>query len=163
MVAAPPVSVTTKPRVCCLLHTLYPLLQPLQASAEAQHGTHFLRQLGRLPARSLGTDDDPISNTPAGGAIHYDPCIGDAVTKYLNNPAVQKAIHANTTLGYPWSSCSPRVNYSRKDLLTSVIPVYQNLMKVRRRSNVYIMCMHSFSPRMAVVLAGWCGHSGVLG
>ncbi len=39
---------------------------------------------------------------------------------------VQAAIHANTThLPYPWSQCSNIVDYSRFDLLTSMLPVYR--------------------------------------
>lgn len=50
---------------------------------------------------------------------------------------MQEAIHADTHLGYSWSTCSPRVNYSRADLLSSMIPVYENLATHDVRMLVY--------------------------
>ena len=39
---------------------------------------------------------------------------------------MQSAIHANTTsLPYPWDQCSNVVDYSRFDLLSSMLPVYK--------------------------------------
>ncbi|TXG59153.1 hypothetical protein EZV62_016982 [Acer yangbiense] len=36
-----------------------------------------------------------------------DPCLGDRILNYLNQPQVQKALHANTThLPYHWDFCS---------------------------------------------------------
>ena len=49
---------------------------------------------------------------------------------YLNRADVQKAIHANMNLPYKWSECSSVLNYSRFDLLTSVLPVYDFLIEV---------------------------------
>ncbi|KAG6486298.1 hypothetical protein ZIOFF_054868 [Zingiber officinale] len=38
---------------------------------------------------------------------NFDPCTSNYVEAYLNNPAVQKALHANVTkLNYTWSGCS---------------------------------------------------------
>ena len=68
----------------------------------------------------------------------YDPCIEDGVAAYLNRPDVQAALHANRTgLPYPWSDCSSIVEYSRKDLLTSRLPEYQNLVANGIRVLVY--------------------------
>ncbi|CAA0807555.1 Serine carboxypeptidase-like 25 [Striga hermonthica] len=37
----------------------------------------------------------------------FDPCTDDYVAKYLNNPNVQKALHANTThIHRPWMGCN---------------------------------------------------------
>lgn len=77
------------------------------------------------------------SNSASGASIVYDPCIDNEVNTYLNIPAVQKAIHANTNLGYPWTVCSSLVNYSRDDLLSSMIPVYQQLIAANLRMLVY--------------------------
>ena len=53
------------------------------------------------------------------------------IDTYLNRLDVQEAIHANTKLPYKWSECSSVLNYSRTDLLTSVLPVYEFLIQVR--------------------------------
>merc|ERR1719183_2018346 len=82
-----------------------------------------------ITTHSTGTDDDPSSDTSAGGRIGYDPCIGNAVTQYLNRKDVQAAIHANMTLSYPWSDCSPRLDYSYQDLLSSMLPIYKQLFQ----------------------------------
>jgi len=63
-----------------------------------------------------------------------DPCIDTHMTSYLNQPAVQSAIHAVPTV---WYSCSPYVDYSRDDLLTSMIPVYDSLLNTNLRMLVY--------------------------
>jgi len=55
-----------------------------------------------------------------------DPCVGNYMTEYLNRPDVQHAIHAN--ISYPWTQCSPRLNYSYSDLLASMFPVYNKLL-----------------------------------
>ncbi|GAB4817359.1 hypothetical protein N2152v2_004405 [Parachlorella kessleri] len=68
----------------------------------------------------------------------YDPCVDDEVTLYLNRPDVQRALHANTTgLPYPWITCTPQINYSRADLLSSMLPVYEELVKSGIRILVY--------------------------
>jgi hypothetical protein len=37
---------------------------------------------------------------------NFDPCTDYYVDAYLNDPAVQKALHANVTrLDHPWSAC----------------------------------------------------------
>jgi serine carboxypeptidase-like clade 2 len=77
----------------------------------------------------------PDSNNQAGCAQNFDPCRDDKTTKYLNTPAVKAAIHANASI--TWSGCSSVVNYSRFDLLTSMIPVYQELIAAGLRILVY--------------------------
>jgi len=66
----------------------------------------------------------------------YDPCIDNEVELYFNRPDVQAALHANTTgdLPGPWTSCTQRIAYSRRDLLSSMLPVYDELLKVRARA-----------------------------
>jgi len=54
-----------------------------------------------------------------------DPCVDTHMQQYLNIPSVQQAIHAQPTA---WVDCSSIVNYSRSDLLSSMIPVYQWLL-----------------------------------
>lgn len=62
----------------------------------------------------------------------YDPCVGDLVQTYFNRPEVRRAIHANKEGGLKgaWSNCNRALQYSREDLLTSMLPVYQELLAV---------------------------------
>jgi hypothetical protein len=80
------------------------------------------------PRRAFPDPGD--SNTNAGCAIEYDPCIDDKTTVYLNTPAVQNAIHVlpGTVPSGKWETCSSVVNYSYDDLLTSIVPVYFDIL-----------------------------------
>jgi len=84
-------------------------------------GGDNLSTYNSLPTRGLGEG----SNNAAGCALDYDPCRDDKTTAYLNNPSVKAAIHANASI--QWSGCSSIVNYSRFDLLSSMLPVYEFL------------------------------------
>uniref|UniRef100_H2Y6L1 Carboxypeptidase n=1 Tax=Ciona savignyi TaxID=51511 RepID=H2Y6L1_CIOSA len=55
----------------------------------------------------------------------YYPCQRSFTEKYLNQPIVQKAIHADPT---NWEGCNNFINtqYSRVDVATSMIPLYRN-------------------------------------
>eukprot|EP01137_Pigoraptor_chileana_P015432 Opistho-2@71350 len=55
-----------------------------------------------------------------------DACIDNHVQQYFNLPEVKAAIHASSSIS--WSDCNGVVNYSREDLLTSMLPVYQYLV-----------------------------------
>jgi serine carboxypeptidase-like clade 2 len=59
------------------------------------------------------------------------------VQAYLDRKDVQQAIHANTTLPFPWTVCSSVVQYSRASLLSSMLPVYDELIKAKLRMLVY--------------------------
>lgn len=75
--------------------------------------------------RSGGGVGDNVPADPT-----YDPCVDNEVEAYLNLPAVQAAIHANQTvkLHYRWTDCTSRIQYSRSDLFSSMLPVYQKLL-----------------------------------
>eukprot|EP00200_Dunaliella_tertiolecta_P006034 CAMPEP_0202355440 /NCGR_PEP_ID=MMETSP1126-20121109/10335_1 /ASSEMBLY_ACC=CAM_ASM_000457 /TAXON_ID=3047 /ORGANISM="Dunaliella tertiolecta, Strain CCMP1320" /LENGTH=561 /DNA_ID=CAMNT_0048948059 /DNA_START=38 /DNA_END=1723 /DNA_ORIENTATION=+ len=75
-----------------------------------------------------GTEDD--DGDSGGPATQYDACIDNEVEAYLNQPDVQRALHANITgkLPGPWQDCSLSVIYSREDLLASMLPVWHNLL-----------------------------------
>ena len=75
------------------------------------------------------------SNNAAGCATNYDPCRDDKTTAYLNNPTVKAAIHANASIA--WTGCSSIINYSRFDLLTSMLPVYEFLFEAGLQMLVY--------------------------
>ena len=66
------------------------------------------------------------SNNNAGCALTYDPCADGKTQTYLNRADVKAAIHANASI--TWVDCSEVVDYSRFDLLTSMIPTYQYLL-----------------------------------
>ena len=76
------------------------------------------------------------SNNNAGCAMSYDPCIDNGVQVYMNRPDVQAAIHANASI--KWTDCSSVVNYSRFDLLSSVIPAYQYLLSEWPQGNYWV-------------------------
>lgn len=103
--------------------------------ASSMEGSAGTTQAQDLDVSAYNDDGDATG----GGRAAYDPCIGSEVTDYLNTPAVQEAIHANVsgTIPYPWSSCSRVVDYSYQDLLTSVVPVYEYLMKAGIEMHVY--------------------------
>ena len=75
------------------------------------------------------------SNNAAGCAVNYDACRDDKTVAYLNTPAVKAAIHANASI--VWAGCSSVVDYSRFDLLSSMLPVYEQLIAAGLRMLVY--------------------------
>jgi len=58
-------------------------------------------------------------------SVTYDPCIDDYLTAYLNRADVKKAIHADPNI--KWVGCSD-IDYSYTDLLSSIIPVYKDII-----------------------------------
>ncbi|KAA0150533.1 hypothetical protein FNF27_03987 [Cafeteria roenbergensis] len=95
------------------------------------HEAAMLRALGRAGDRADGgIVPSGSSNVPSGSAAGYDPCVDDETAVYLNTPAVQAALHVDTgaTINRAWSDCSNTLQYSRQDLLTSMLPVYHKLL-----------------------------------
>ncbi|XP_052161558.1 serine carboxypeptidase II-3-like [Oryza glaberrima] len=67
----------------------------------------------------------------------FDPCTDYYVEAYLNNPDVQKALHANITrLDHPWSACSG-VLRRWVDSTSTVLPIIRELLKNNIRVWVY--------------------------
>lgn len=97
------------------------------------------------------------SNYAAGCATGYDPCRDDRTTAYLNDPSVKKAIHANASI--TWSGCSSVVDYSRFDLLTSMLPVYQELIAAGLRILVFSGDVDAIVPTMGT--RAWLAALGV--
>ncbi|CAM6105506.1 unnamed protein product [Calypogeia fissa] len=94
----------------------------LSASAAAET-KHFAKQLNRQGVGAIGAR--PLTATDS-----YDPCVDNEVEEYLNQPDVQKALHVDVPgIPYRWADCSDIVHYSYSDLLSSVIPVYDILLK----------------------------------
>ncbi|KAI8466501.1 MAG: serine carboxypeptidase-domain-containing protein [Monoraphidium minutum] len=78
-----------------------------------------------------GGDGRRVGYPQPGRVPRYDPCIDNKVDVYMNKPEVQAALHANQTgaLPGPWQDCTSAISYSRADLLTSMLPVYEELLK----------------------------------
>ncbi|XP_042420515.1 serine carboxypeptidase II-3-like isoform X2 [Zingiber officinale] len=70
-----------------------------------------------------------VTPTPKLPSIeNFDPCTSNYVEAYLNNPAVQKALHANVTkLNYTWSGCS-QVIPSWSDQPSTMLPIIHELL-----------------------------------
>ncbi|CAN6185466.1 unnamed protein product [Urochloa humidicola] len=68
---------------------------------------------------------------------NFDPCTDNYVDAYLNNPDVQRALHANVTrLDHPWSACSDVLTRWTDSAIT-VLPIIQELLKNDIRVWVY--------------------------
>jgi serine carboxypeptidase-like clade 2 len=78
----------------------------------------YVEQLGRAGSRLHRALASVKINPP------YQPCIDEYTNIYMNAESVKAAIHAKSDI--TWSMCSPVINYSYDDLLSSVIPLYNN-------------------------------------
>ncbi|KAJ4782398.1 Carboxypeptidase [Rhynchospora pubera] len=59
----------------------------------------------------------------------YDPCTETYSTEYYNQPAVQKALHANvTSIPYSWQTCSDIVGVYWGDSPRSMLPIYREII-----------------------------------
>lgn len=68
---------------------------------------------------------------------NFDPCSDYYVEAYLNDPDVQRALHANVTrLDHPWSACSD-VLRRWTDSAATVLPILAELLKNDLRVWVY--------------------------
>lgn len=96
-------------------------------------GEEPLNMARRAAAGGVGVGgvDSGVSYPQPGRVPRYDPCIDNKVDVYLNKPEVQAALHANQSgvLPGPWQDCTRDITYSRADLLSGMIPVYQEIME----------------------------------
>ncbi|XP_071902560.1 serine carboxypeptidase 1-like [Coffea arabica] len=59
----------------------------------------------------------------------YDPCSDNYVYTYLNTPAVQKSLHANTTgIPGPWKNYNGYIGHNWDDETDTVLPVIKELI-----------------------------------
>ena len=89
------------------------------------------------------------SNVAAGCANNYDPCRDAYTTAYLNTPKVKAAIHANASI--VWTGCSDVVDYSRFDLLTSMLPTYEFLFQQKLKILVYSGDVDAIVPHLGTL------------
>ncbi|XP_072974265.1 serine carboxypeptidase 1-like [Typha angustifolia] len=76
-----------------------------------------------------------------------DPCSDRYVFAYLNLPAVQRALHANTTgLNYPWIDCSDVLHKTWKDAPTTMLPAIKKLIASGIRTWLYSGDIDSIVP-----------------
>eukprot|EP01018_Ginkgo_biloba_P005825 Gb_29794 [translate_table: standard] len=102
------------------------------------------KEMGKIDPYSIYTRPCINSNV-TGGMKHkkrtpwrlfgeYDPCTERYSEIYFNQPEVQKALHANVTgIPYRWKTCSVLLNEHWRDSSTSVLPIYQELIKAGLR------------------------------
>lgn len=59
-----------------------------------------------------------------------DECLITHTKKYMNNPKVQKALHANVTrkIPYPWAACSAAIYGNWSDSPKSMLPIFKELI-----------------------------------
>lgn len=94
-------------------------------------GYHFLRQrfaaaFGAAADQSSGgIGSNKFAPQPA------PPCIDDWTTTYMNRADVQKAMHAHLYGIKEWQECSDAVQYSQRDLFTSVVPVWREVIAAK--------------------------------
>ncbi|ERM97972.1 hypothetical protein AMTRI_Chr06g195200 [Amborella trichopoda] len=75
-----------------------------------------------------------LVETSKEGSDEVDVCIDHELTRYLNHPTVQRALHANlTSLPYAWEACSDIVDYKYEDQLEDMLPLLKDLVKSRVR------------------------------
>ncbi|KAF5835085.1 Alpha/Beta hydrolase protein [Dunaliella salina] len=122
----PPARVSAPARA--LLHVMQRQNLPLQSGSSSSSSMAGKPAVRRSALGVADTEDD--DGDSGGPATEYDACIDNEVEAYLNQPDVQRALHANVTgkLPGPWQDCSSSVVYSYEDLLTSMLPVWHNLL-----------------------------------
>ncbi|CAG9459997.1 unnamed protein product [Pedinophyceae sp. YPF-701] len=88
-----------------------------------------------------------LGDHPAGVALRgslrgrYDPCVDSEASHFLNQADVQRALHVPAGPGgqaVPWTMCNPSLDYSRDDLLTSMLPVYRWLLKEAPKVKLFV-------------------------
>jgi hypothetical protein len=87
----------------------------------------------------------------------YFPCQSNHLTAYMNRPQVVEALHANIAM-LPWKACSDRIDYSLKDLRTSQIELYEELLQMMKE-NPFEMLVFSGDNDSICSLAGTQGAS----
>ncbi|XP_022897735.1 serine carboxypeptidase II-3-like [Olea europaea var. sylvestris] len=78
------------------------------------------------------------TSSSAPGVSNFDPCSSDYVFDYLNNPEVQKALHANITgVPGPWEDCNDIISTGWQDSPYTLLPTIKKLMESGIRVWIY--------------------------
>ena len=137
-------------------------------------------QSGALSLYDYYTDvcvDPSLSGDPSNSGI--DACSGSHTHMYLNQKAVQEALHVRKEWQGPWEECSQTLNdaYSCADTLKSMVPLYRALLEQGKDVLVYSGDVDGVVPTLASkrwieVMEGktvseewqsWLGSNGQLG
>ncbi|XP_027155772.1 serine carboxypeptidase-like 27 [Coffea eugenioides] len=119
---------------------LFPRIQCYQAleSAYSEFGDINPYAIYDNPCNDLGT---PINNLNMPLPWKFrgnDQCIVKYTKVYMNNPDVQKALHANITqLPHPWMTCSEVIRSSWTDSPKSMLPIFKELIAAGHRLWVF--------------------------
>nr|XP_043633179.1 serine carboxypeptidase-like 34 [Erigeron canadensis] len=101
---------------------MYSLYTPSCVEAKA-NSTQRAHMLGNISPQIFSMHKE-WHKKPTG----YDPCQPQYTESYMNNPKVQRALHANTTkISYPWRHCSDAIGYWQ-DSPDSILPVIKKLV-----------------------------------
>eukprot|EP00020_Sapocribrum_chincoteaguense_P005273 CAMPEP_0170752266 /NCGR_PEP_ID=MMETSP0437-20130122/11879_1 /TAXON_ID=0 /ORGANISM="Sexangularia sp." /LENGTH=472 /DNA_ID=CAMNT_0011091329 /DNA_START=11 /DNA_END=1428 /DNA_ORIENTATION=+ len=102
-------------------------------------------------ARFLAKAGSPAHRVLLGASkdLPFEPCISNYLTAYLNDPAVQAAMHVGPHAARTWSSCSSTVQYSTYDVLhTSTIGAHQKIWAAGIPDLVYSGDVDAIVPTM---------------
>ncbi|CAL9044094.1 unnamed protein product [Musa banksii] len=102
--------------------------QPPQCAQALQDAERVFEELDIYNIYAPRCSSSSLSPTPKKPEIdNFDPCSGVYIKAYLNDPDVQKALHANVTkLDYPWSGCS-QVIPNWKDSPSTILPIIRQI------------------------------------
>ena len=109
-------------------------------------------QSGALSLYDYYTDvclDPALSEDPSNSGI--DACSGSHTKMYLNQKAVQRALHVRKEWQGPWEECSQALNnaYSCSDTLDSMVPLYRALLERGKDVLVYSGDVDGVVPTLA--------------
>ncbi|KAM7272173.1 hypothetical protein ACFE04_026836 [Oxalis oulophora] len=108
-------------------------------NTSTNHCDYFLSQAYNYETGDINTYDiiaplchnSSLKNGTVGSVHEFDPCTDGYVVSYLNNPAVQVAIHAVPT---KWEACSL---FDWTDMPLTVLPIIQSLIESGIRVWIY--------------------------
>lgn len=120
----------------------------IMISAQA---THLMNSTLNAMSEVNAKYNDPPFLTPGD---HCFPCAEQNLIRYLNRPAVVRAIHAKPD-ALPWTACSSKVNYSKKDYLSIQKKVYSTLLDTMNDGSINLdMLIYSGDDDSVCSLAG---------
>ncbi|PIN11988.1 Serine carboxypeptidases (lysosomal cathepsin A) [Handroanthus impetiginosus] len=99
------------------------------ANAYSQFGDINPYAIYDSPCNEMGTLKNNLKMPLPWTFRGNDECIVKYTKVYMNNPAVQKALHANITgIPHPWVTCSDAIRGGWTDSPRSMLPIFQELI-----------------------------------